>query len=53
MTTKIEVRNEIARMINDEIVPREIDESIAVMYGEDYRGEVYEYLEDKWVEEQK
>ena len=51
MTTKNEVREEIKVMIASRIVPQEIDDTIAERHGEEFRGEVYEYLEDVWVEQ--
>lgn len=51
MTTTSEVRNEIKRMVDAKVLPNEIDESIAVKFGEEFRGEVYEYLMDRWVEQ--
>lgn len=51
MTTTSEVRNDIKRMVDAEVLPHEIDESIAVKFGEEFRGEVYEYLMDRWVEQ--
>lgn len=49
--TTTEVRTKIGEMVQSQLAPEVINESIVSEYGEEYRDEVYSFLEDLWVEQ--